>query len=140
MRIGGDLRDEGAQLVAVETLVRTASTAAAPSSRAGLRLRRAPCTASPSGSSARRADGAVGAVDEPVDADLAEHRVDGPGAVGGDVEEHAGSLAATPPRATSRSRCSGARPASIAKHTRSRGCAGRPQTAKACHAACISAT
>ena len=44
------------------------------------------------------------------------------------------SAAARPPRASSRSRCSGARPASIAKHTRSPGCAGRPQAAKACHA------
>ena len=35
----------------------------------------------------RRDDGTVGAVDEPVDADLAQDRIDGAPAVGGDVEE-----------------------------------------------------
>jgi len=49
-------------------------------------------------------------------------------------------LHAGPPRARRRSACSGARPASMAKTTRSRGCARRPQAAQACQAADISAT
>ena len=89
LRVGGDPRDQLAQLARVRGRAPVMRrTAARSRSRAGLRLRRAPRTASPSGSSARRADGPVGAVDEPIDADLAEHRVDGPGAVGRDVEEH----------------------------------------------------
>jgi hypothetical protein len=40
-------------------------------------------------------------------------------------------------RAANRSPCSGASPASISKHTRSRGWAGRPKTRNAHQAACI---
>ena len=68
----------------------------------------------------------VRAVDEPVDAEGADHRVDGAGSVGRVSRKTSGIAEAAPPRATSRSRCRGARPASIAKHTRRRGCT-RPQ-------------
>ena len=96
-RIGGDPGHQLAQLARVEIALERGdardrghartSVVAVLSSRAGLRRRSAVCTASPSGSSARRDDGTVGAVDEPVDADLAQHRIDGARAIGGDVEE-----------------------------------------------------
>ena len=82
---------------------------------------------------ARVDDRAVRAVDELVDADAAHERVDRPRAVGRRVVEDALGRRPRPrgpPRAPSRSACSGAPPASIAKTTRSRGCARAPERAR----------
>src|ERR687886_57784 len=110
------------------------------SRRAGLRSRSAARTASPSSGSAPATTG----MSEPwTTASTPSSRITASTARGPYEEEStnvAGSGTARPPRAASRSRCSGARPASIAKQTRSPGWAGRPATAKACQAAFMLAT
>ena len=86
-------------------------------------------------------DRAVRAVDERVGPHGGGHRGDRRRAVGRRVVEGVRvPTAASPPRAASRSAWRGARPASMAKQTRSRGNAGRAHVRTASHAVCIWAT
>ena len=80
--IGGQVTDEGLQGGGVEFAHRI---------RSGLATVRAWMTASPERRERDRLDhGHVGPVEQPVDADDAQHRVDRPRAVGGGVEERQG--------------------------------------------------
>src|SRR4051812_7130264 len=136
----GDAGDQGAQLGAVEHAHAATSTPAPLSSRCGLRSWIAARTASPSDSSRCATTGRS----EPSTSWSTPISRTTASTARSPYEETwrntPASEAARPPRAVSRSRCSGARPASIAKHTRKRGCALRPQARNAYQAVCMLAT
>src|ERR671914_529773 len=143
--IGRDLSDQPAKCRQIEVALESAwrghaATSASESSRAELRARSATCTASPNGGSAA---GSTGRSDPYTSASTPSSRMTASTARAPYEEvsrKTSRSATGCPPRASSRSRCSGPRPASIAKHTRNCGCAGRPKTAKAFQAAFNAAT